>query len=546
MSIEDKLIKDSERLFKSVERSNMEAIWQEVAEFELPNSSGIFSTDGDDTPGARKTSRLYDSTAIQANQDLAASIHSTMTNPASMWSKIRFKDDSLNNNEEAVKWLEEVNKRIHQAFNESNFDTEASRNYQAYSSLGTMVLFHEEVDTESPLSFGGFRFKGLHLSEVACDEGIDGSVDTVFRKFKITLKQMFEKWPDQMDDGMLTQMEKDPSTKITILHAVFERKVTEVTIDPLTGLAPPNKRPVASIYVDMKKGVLLEEGGFYEFPYYVTRWSTMPGEVYGRSPGMIALGDVRTLNTLKKITLEGVAKAVNPPMFAQERSILGSIDLRPSKISIVSDIDGLKEFNTGARFDVSNFTAKELQEQIKSVFFLDKLLLPPRQDTGEMTATEVLQRLEQMQKVLGSTLGRLNSEFLSPLIVRSFKIMLRGGALPIEPSIVAESPLDVEIVFINSLARAQQIEDVNTIQGWIQQLAGLAQLKPEVLDYIDADGIAKHLAKVRGVPEVAIKSDDVVAELRKQQAQAAQEGEALEAGVKLADIESKLNKGGGE
>lgn len=541
-----KLIRDAEQLFKSIERSNIEAIWQDVAEFTLPNSSGIFNTNGNNTPGSRKTARVYDSTAIQANNDLAASIHSTLTNPASMWSKIRFKNDALNNNAEAVKWLEDVNKAIHAAFNESNFDTEVSRNYQMYSSLGTMVLFHEEVDNENPLSFGGFRFKSIHLSEVAFDEGINGNVNKVFRKFRISLSQMFEKWPDKMDPELINEMEKDPTKKIDILHATFTRKDKEVRIDPQTGLAPPKSRPIASVYVDMQKGKILEEGGFYEFPFYVTRWSTMPGEVYGRSPGIIALNDVRTLNTLKKTTLEGVAKAINPPMFAQERAVLGSIDLRPSKISIVKDIDGIKEFNTGARFEVSNFTAKELQDQIKSIFFLDKLLLPPRTETGEMTATEVLQRLEQMQKVLGSTLGRLNSEFLSPLIIRSFKMMLRGGALPPEPPIVAANPLDVEIVFINSLARAQLLEDSNSIQGWVQQLGFLAQLKPEVVDYIDADGIAKHLAKIRGVPEIAIANDDEVAQMRKARAEAQQQAEALEQAIGAADVASKIGGPGGQ
>lgn len=531
------IVKRSAELFNNAERSNMDHLWSDIAEFILPNASGIFRNNKDGA-GEKKTRRIYDSTAIQANHDLAAAIHSTLTNPTSKWSRVRFKDEELNNNEEAVRWLEDANNRLHTSFNESNFDTEVSRNYMMYPSLGTMVLFHEERQDDRPLQFEGHRFKSVHLSEVAFAEGPDGNVDIVFRKFKMSLDQMIKRWGSELSPDLLERANSKPDDKIEILHAVFARKESEVKLNS-QGLASGDKRPIASMYIELETNGMLEEGGFYEFPYYVTRWSTMPGEVYGRSPGFIALNDVRTLNTLKKLTLEGVAKAINPPMLATERSVLGNLDLRPSKLSFVRELDGIKEFRTDARFDVSNFTAKELQDQIKTTFFLDKLLLPPRTETGEMTATEVLQRLEQMQKVLGSTLSRLNSEFLSPLIIRSFKMMLRGGAFLPLPSILEERGIDIEISFVNSLARAQQVEDVNTINGWLQNIGMIAQFKPEVLDLVNADGIAKHLATIRGVPEIAIRSDEEVAQLRQAQAQAAQQQEQMNQAMQAADIASK-------
>ena len=46
----------------------------------------------------------------------------------------------------------------------------------------------------------------------------------------------------------------------------------------------------------------------------------------------------------------------------------------------------------------------------------------------------------------------------------------------------------------------------------------LAQIDPSVMDYIDMDGMAKHLIKVLAIPAVAIKSDEQVAQLRMQRA----------------------------
>ena len=146
------LIKRCDKAFALTERTNQQDSWSTISEFMLPNQSGIFL--GQDTPGGKKTRRLYDSTAIQSNHDLAAAIHSTLTNPATKWSKLRFKEEDLNNNPDATQWLEFVNKQIHSTLNESNFDTMVSKNYQAFCSLGTMVLSHEEEKDDNGIFEG--------------------------------------------------------------------------------------------------------------------------------------------------------------------------------------------------------------------------------------------------------------------------------------------------------------------------------------------------------------------------------------------------------
>lgn len=539
----DRIVRLAEKAFRNTERSNVEEQWSTIAEFVLPNQSGIFNTDTNTyTPGAKRTVRLYDSTAIQANHDLAASIHATLTNPSTKWSKIRYKDDALNNDEEAVRWLDSVNNLIHQFFNESNFDTQVSKNYQSFTALGNMALLHE-ADVDETGRFEGFKFKAVHLSEIAYTENSKGIVDTVYRRFKLTARQAMEKWPDTVPDCIKECMEGNPEKEFKFYHVVAPRNKKDVDLGD-TGIAPGNKRPFMSIYMEASEKVVVEETGFYEFPFYVTRWQTMPGEVYGRGPGHIALPDVRTLNRAKELGLHAIAKAINPPMIATQRNLLGSLDLRPGRLSVVRDLNGFKELVPQARFDVTQFAVEDLRQAIKQIFFLDKLLLPPRENTGEMTAFEVAQRLEQMQKVLGPTLSRLNSELLTPLIVRSFKILLRAGVLPEMPDIVKQEGIDVDIVFVNQLARSQQIEDVGNIQGWVQDIALLAQLRPEVIDNVDVDGIAKHTAKVRGVPEIAVTNDDEMEQIRQQRAEQQQMAQQVEMATRAADIQSKTDTGG--
>lgn len=539
----NRIILRAENLFASPERQNNEAMWDELSEFMLNNQHGLFrsststSTDISNhistTAGAKRTRRLYDSTALQAVQDLASAFQGTLTNPATVWSKLRYQDDDLNNDSEAVSWLENVNAIMHNKLNESNFNTEIAKGYQSFVSLANMAIFHEENED------GGFRFTSAHIGQICWAENRDGVVDTVYRKFNLTAKQAIERWGKDVHPEIIKCFEKDPDKEFAFMHCIMPRDPKQVKLNDV-GLAPGNKRPVASIYVDMTHKALVEESGYYEVPVLVARWSLMPNEKYGRGPGHLALPDTRTLNRLKQRGLEAIDLQVRPPIFANQRDVFGQLDMRPGGISIVKDHNGVREFVSQARSDILQFSVEELRNSIKSIFFLDKLLLPPRTETGEMTAYEVSQRTEQMQRVLGPTLSRLNNELLSPLVVRAFKLLLRSGQLPELPDILQERGINVEIVFVNQLARAQQIQDVSTIQQWVQGLAYMAQLDPSIIDNLNADGIAKHTAKILGVPEIAVQNNDVVAQIRQQRAQQAQQAQALDAGVKAADINSKL------
>ena len=538
------LMKKGEALFATQERQNNENLWSELSEFFLNNqyigSAGIGVSSRPVTPeatnpGAKRTRRLFDSTALQAVQDLASSFQGTLTNPATTWSRLRYQREDLNNDEEAVMWLEAVNRIMHNKFNESNFNTEIAKTYQSLVSLANSVLFLEDDGK------GGFRFTAMHITRVAWTENKDGLVDTLYHKFSMTAKQIIEKWGENVDENILKAAENAPTKEFEILHCVYPRAPKDIKLNE-AGLAPAKYRPVASVYIDLTHQKTFEEGGYYEMPIFVARWSLMPGEMYGRGPGHLALPDVRTLNRLKMRGLEAIDLQVRPPILANQRDVFGQLDMRPGNISIVKNVDGVREFVSQARNDILQFSIEELRDSIRSIFFLDKLLLPPRTETGEMTAFEVAQRVEQMQRVLGPVLSRLNNEVLNPLVVRAFKMMLRSGVLPPIPDILVETGLDIEIVFVNQLARSQQIEDVNTIQQWAQLLGQLAQMDPSIIDNIDMDGIAKHTAKVLGVPEAAVQNDDEMAAIRQQRAQQQQQAQALDTAVAAADVASKVGK----
>ena len=150
--------------------------------------------------------------------------------------------------------------------------------------------------------------------------------------------------------------------------------------------------------------------------------------IYGYGPGHIALPDIRTLSRAIELGLSAASKALDPPGLVNSDAVFGELDLRPAAQTPVDGDPRLAwvPLESGAKFDVGQILERKLEEKIERIFYWDQLQL---QGDKLMTATEVERRLELMRRVLGPTLGRFESELLSPLLNRCFGLMYRAGAL---------------------------------------------------------------------------------------------------------------------
>ena len=189
---------------------------------------------------------------------------------------------------------------------------------------------------------------------------------------------------------------------------------------------------------------------------------------------------------------------------------------------------------------MSQLMLEELTRAIQETFFIDKLTLPPRTDTGEMSAFEVAQRVEEMQKALGPTLGRLNAEGLDPIVTRAFNMMRRGGMFDPIPDRIKEEGTAIQIEYINSLSRSQRSEEITAMQTWMQQLGISAQMNPQVIDIVDFDKAAVLAAEILGVPEQAIRDPAEVKKVREDRAKQQQIQQGIELANKAADTQAKL------
>ena len=481
-------------------RQNWETHWQEVADYMQPRKADVTRTR---SKGDKRTELVFDSSPIQAVELLAASLHGMLTNPSTPWFSLRYKDQGLDMDDEAKLWLEGVTETMYTAFNRSNFQQEIFELYHDLITFGTAAMFIEEDQNDL------LKFSTRHINEIYITENDKGRIDTVYRKFKITLRAAAQQFGTFLSEEAKTKVEKDPFDEIDILHAVYPRQDFNPTKKDKENME------FESVYVEYKNGNELSVGGFVEFPFVVPRYLKASHEIYGRSPAMTALPDVKMLNEMSKTTIKAAQKQVDPPLLVPDDGFLLPVRTVPGGLNFYRSgtRDRIEPLNIGANNPLGLNMEEQRRTAIRNVFYVDQLML---QQGPQMTATEVIQRNEEKMRLLGPVLGRLQSELLKPMIDRCFAILLRNNQFAQAPDFL--SGQDIEIEYVSPLAKAQKGTELSSITRAIEILGSLANVAP-VFDYINFDALVKHVADLVGVPQKVLKLQSQVNAEREQAAQ---------------------------
>ena len=486
------------------QRQNWETHWQEVADFMQPRKADVTKTR---SRGDKRTERIFDSSPIQAVELLAASLHGMLTNPSTPWFSLRFKDSSLEMEDEAKLWLENATEVMYTAFNRSNFQQEIFELYHDLITFGTAAMFIQE-DNEDIL-----KFSTRHINEIYIAEDDKGKIDTVYRKFKISARAAIQQFGNAVSVDIQSHIKKDPYNEIEILHVVYPRS------DFNPKKKDTNNMPFESVYIEMKNGNELSVSGFQEFPFVVPRYLKASHEIYGRSPAMTALPDVKMLNEMSKTTIKAAQKQVDPPLLVPDDGFLLPVRTVPGGLNFYRSgtRDRIEPLNIGANNPLGLNMEEQRRTAIRNVFYVDQLLM---QQGPQMTATEVIQRNEEKMRLLGPVLGRLQSELLKPMIDRCFNILFRREQFAPAPDFL--SGQDIEIEYVSPLAKAQKSSELSSITRGIEILGSLANVAP-VFDYINFDALVKHVADLVGVPQKVLKLQSQVNAEREQAAQQQQQ-----------------------
>lgn len=501
------------------QREVWESHWQEIADYVVPRKADVTKKR---TPGDKRTELVFDGTAIHAAELLSASLHGMLTNSSVRWFSLRFRDRELDKNDAAKEWLESVEDVMYQSFNRSNFQEQVHELYHDLICFGTGVMFIEK-DPDFTI-----RFQTRHCSELYLAEDSNGRVDTVFRKFKMPARSILDRF-DLTDENhkIVKKAEQNPYEMITLVHAVYPRSERDRT------KVNSGNKPFASVYVDPDSKTVLSESGFDEFPYVAPRFLKASFEAgYGRSPAMTALPDIKMLNKMCEVTIRSAQKQVDPPLMVPDDGFMLPIRTVPGGLNFYRSgtRDKIEPLNIGANTPLGLNMEEQRRKAIQSAFYVDQLILS---QGPQMTATEVMQRTEEKMRLLGPVLGRLQAEMLQPLIARVYNLMLRDRLFAPAPDELRNT--DIEIEYVSPLAKAQKSGDIQAAMRLFELMGPLAQIDQSVIDYIDADGLAKYLMNTLSVPATTIRGEEEVSEIRENRAQQMQAEQARQQDMQTAE-----------
>lgn len=507
-------------------RANFDSHWREVAERILPNQNQFEG--GNQVEGAKRSEKIFDSTAVLALDRAASAIDSLVTPSGQYYHRLDPEDENLMEDQEVRLWLDDFNKTLFRMRYkpQANFASQAHECFISLMAFGTDVMFTDDVPGI------GARYKSCPMSEIYLAENQHGVVDMVHRKFPLTARAASQKWGNKLPEAILKAVEKDPLQKFDFIHCVRPNEGINRRRKDHRGMA------ISSYYVSPEGRIILSEGGYRVMPYSVGRHVTAPREVYGRSPAMQVLADIKMLNEMEKTIIRAAHKIVDPPLLLYGDGILSSFNARPNALNYGGVDDQGRQLvipmKTGSNLPIAAEMADQKRKSINDAFYVT--LFQILVENPRMTATEAMIRAQEKGQLLAPTVGRQQSEWLGAVIDRDIDIAMVNGMIRPPPDSLIEAGGGIKVDYTSPLSRLRRAEDGVAIMRTLEQLAPLANLKPEVLDIFDDDAIGREIANINGVPAKIIRSVDAVAAIREERLKAQQAAVEMEQAEKMANV----------
>lgn len=490
-------------------RGTWEHNWQEIADYISPRRADFTTIQ---EGGNNRQRRIKDSTGQRGAEQLASGIHGMLTSPYRPWFNLVPRDQTILRNYRVGKWIHNATKVMMDYFNSSSslFSLAAHELYLDVVAFGTGVMYVEEDVKNGPVC------STFHLKDCYLLEDSNGRVDSVFRKFKMTHRNVIKRWAKKYPPDQVEFMEKRPDEEKEIIHCVMPNS------DYKAKALGKKGKLFSSVYIDCDKKILLEEGGYNEMPYMTPRWSKLTTEIYGRGPGFVALPDVKMLNVMTDSIVRYAQRVAEPMIWLPDDGYMFPINSGPNAVNFyrAGTQDEIRTLPNTAQPQVAERIIEKAMQSVNSTFFLDFLQL---RESPQMTATEVLQRRDEQFRLMSPVLARLQTEFLEPLIDRFFGILMRRGAFGEEEDVPQElMATDLTIDYLSPMAIAQRSTQSDDLVRFMQISAPIMQVDPTAAIYLNSGEAIKYVHSMTNLPVEVLRTDEEVQQIKDQQMQAQQ------------------------
>ncbi len=481
------------------ERASYLQHWKELSTYILPRNGRFLHNDIH--KGKVRNEKIIDNTATIAARTLASGMMAGITSPARQWFHLTTKNPTLLENKAVSNWLYEVEAIMRDTFAHSNLYTHLQTLYEELTVFGTGAMIIQ-ADPKSIL-----RCRTLTAGEYFIAQDDQQNVDTLCREFSMTIAQMVTAFGRESLSHKSKKMLENQKLDawVDIVHII------EPNPNTLPHSLASSRLPYRSIYFEKNSSpdTLLRHSGYTEFPVVVPRWSLIGADIYGRSPGMDALPDVKQLQHEQLRKAQGIDKMVNPPMIAPAHMKGRNASVLPGGITYIDMQNGQSGFQPAYRVDPRlhelTLDIKETQGRINKTFYADLFLMLNEMERSQITAYEIDARREEKLLMLGPVLERLHGELLTPLVDRTFHLLERSGMLPEAPAVIANQ--NVHVSYTSMLDRAQQSQSLNLLERFITVLNSFLPIMPELIHLIDGPKALRLYAERLGIPANIIKSD---------------------------------------
>jgi hypothetical protein len=494
------------------ERSSWDAHWKEISDYQLPRAGRFFHTDRNQ--GKKRHNNIYDNTAMFSLRTLAAGMMAGMTSPARPWFRLGIKDKDLMEAASVKAWLHDTAELIRAIYSQSNTYRALHGIYEELGAFGTAASFvlpdYDSVIHCYPMTVGEYAVSTDHR----------GNVDTIVRELDMTVGQIVGQFGiENVSNTLKTMWDRgNYDAWVTIMHMVEPNRNRD-----LTKKDQKNKK-FSSVYFETgsdNNSKFLRESGYSRFPALVPRWVVTGNDIYGTSPGMECLGDVKQLQHEQFRKAQAIDYKVNPPLQVPSQYKDHTKARLPGGVFHVDATSPGGGVRSAFEFQIDLqhllMDIQDVRERIRSAYYADLFLMMANDTRSGITATEVAERHEEKLLMLGPVLERLHNELLSPMIDITFDACVEANILPpIPPELEG---FEIEIEFISTLAQAQRAVAAQGMDQLITRVGAIAQLNPEIVDKVNFDQMIDDTGDMFGVNPKLIIPDEEVAKKRAARAQ---------------------------
>ena len=518
-------------------RYNWETHWRDVAAYVWPESDKFWETWNTSSHGTKRNIHIYDSTAVNANSQCASLFESILTPRNQRWHELKSPYTRINQDKAVQEWCYQATSQLFKLRYEpaAGFSAQSFVFYMSLAAFGTACMF---VDRDPETM--GIRYKSEWIGDIYFDVNHQGDPNVVYRRFDFSHAQAIEKWGEKNVPRQIVELaQTNPHERHEYLHCVKPNEDKKKGEDFI------------GEYFSYTNNCKIGESETYyrTMPYVISRFKVSPFEIWGRSPAMDALPDIRTLNEVRRTQLRAADKSLDPPLLVANDAIMGSGQLAPDLRSGGLNYGGvspdgrqlIQPLQSGVRLDWNQQIIDQLRLSVRESFMVNifEILI----ELPRMTATQSIMRSQEKAALLAPMMARQQTEFLGKLIERELDIAQEIDAPNGEPAIPPPPKImmnEWEVSYESPLARMQKAESLTGIQQTLDALIALGGVDPSVADVLDAEKALTLYAERTNAPPEIIRSTTEVQAIRQRRAEQEQAIAMAQAAPQLASASKDL------